>query len=207
MRIILQLVILTGMRGGEVCSLQTAYINDLEGPAPIIVIPGDRLENGRRVKGAMKAGREHRVPLSQQCVSLVRRALELCEGDAFLFPARAFTEMSKFPHVDRHSLSRAMKRLCDKLGIDDAHAHDFRRTIASWLGDLGERPDVISRILAHTPQDITARVYNHSRLDPLVREALQRWADHVDGLRAVDMGGSVIDGPWQGEAQAPLSGG
>ena len=54
--------------------------------------------------------------------------------------------------------------------------HDFRRVVSTWLGDRGERPDVIEMIGA------TRLHYNHSLLLPLVADALQRWADHLDTL-------------------------
>jgi hypothetical protein len=56
----------------------------------------------------------------------------------------------------------------------------MRRTCATWLGEQGTRPDVIERILNHAPQGVTRKHYDHSRLEPMVREALQLWADHVD---------------------------
>jgi len=78
-----------------------------------------------------------------------------------------------------------MSRLCRRVGLIDessATPHDFRRTISTWLGDRGERSDVIEMILGHAPQGVTRKHYNLSLLLPLVAQALQRWANHLDQL-------------------------
>lgn len=60
--------------------------------------------------------------------------------------------------------------------------HDFRRAVSTWLGDRGERPDVIEMILSHSVRGVTRVHYNLSLLLPLVADALQRWADHLDAV-------------------------
>ena len=69
-----------------------------------------------------------------------------------------------------------------KLGLGGATVHDLRRTMATWLGDQGTRPDVIDLILNHAPaaQDVTRRHYNFAKLEPMVREALDAWGAYVE---------------------------
>ncbi len=75
-----------------------------------------------------------------------------------------------------------LRRLSAAVGVDDVHLHDMRRSIATWCGDNGVRPDVIERILSHKPRDVTRRHYNFAGMDELVRDALQAWADHIGSL-------------------------
>src|SRR5262249_6856523 len=67
-------------------------------------------------------------------------------------------------------------------GDQSATPHDYRRSISTWLGDHGERTDVIETILGHSPQGVTRTHTNRSLLLPRVAQALQRWADHLDEL-------------------------
>ena len=48
------------------------------------------------------------------------------------------------------------------LGIGDATVHDLRRTFATWHGELGTPPDILSGLLGHTPATITRQVYDQS---------------------------------------------
>ena len=89
---------------------------------------------------------------------------------------------TRVPHVNGESVSRAMRRLRSQFGIEDVTIHDMRRCIATWLGEKGTRPDVIDKILNHTPRDVTRLHYNFAGMDALVREALQQWADHVEAI-------------------------
>jgi integrase len=210
MRIALKLLLLTGQRVGEVGGARVAELSGLDDDAKAAwTIPGKVMRKGKVVAlngRTTKAGREHRVPLPWQAVALFRRALELAGDDAeFVLPAHAERRPADRPpaqgHLDRHSISRAMARLRDKFAppkgsperaaeegkapivIDqEGTCHDMRRTCATWLGEQGTRPDVIERVLNHQPQGVTRKHYDHSRLEPMVREALQTWADHVDAV-------------------------
>jgi integrase len=190
MRIALKLLLYTGQRVGEVGGGRAAELASLENEgAAAWTIPGKVMRKGKVVAlngRTTKAGREHRVPLSRQAVALFRRALDLAGDEAeFVFPSHTERRPADRPpaqgHLDRHSISRAMARLRGKFEIDqEGTCHDMRRTCATWLGEQGTRPDVIERILNHAPQGVTRKHYDHSRLEPMVREALQLWADHVD---------------------------
>ena len=89
-------------------------------------------------------------------------------------------------HITQGSVSQAWARLRKLAGVEDVHLHDMRKVIASWLGDRGERSDVLDRILHHqvghhTNQRgcVTESHYNFSVMAGPLRDAWQRWADHV----------------------------
>jgi integrase len=112
-----------------------------------------------------------------------RQAIELADGNKFVYPAETMHLSSganpRTPHIHGESVSKALRRLRSQYGIDDITLHDLRRSISTWLGDNGTRPDVIDLILNHQPRDVTRRHYNLSTMQDLVRAALQVWADHV----------------------------
>ena len=86
----------------------------------------------------------------------------------------------------QESVSLAWKRAARIAGVRDAHLHDMRATITSWLGDRGERSDVLDRILHHHPgshsgqrANVTDSHYNFGVMSEPLRDAWQRWGDHL----------------------------
>ena len=79
-----------------------------------------------------------------------------------------------------------MRRLRATYQIDDVTIHDLRRSISTWLGERGTRPDVIDLILNHQPRDVTRRHYNLAAMFNPVHEALEAWAEHLSGLSQRD---------------------
>jgi integrase len=175
---ILHLLLLTGARSSEVRESERGDLRwDGHGSyrGPVWVVPGDRLRRGRRVRGRTKSGREKVLPLSRQAAALFREALGACGERDRLFDV-----------AEKRAVSYAMQRACARAGLSGDRAvtpHDFRRAVSTWLADRGERPDVIETILGHSAKGVTRLHYNHSLLLPLVADALQRWADHLDTLR------------------------
>jgi integrase len=187
-RTVLKLVYLTGQRRLEVAGTRRSELRDLEGHAPLWVIPGDDKRGGKVIKGRTKNGKEQRVPLSKQAAVLFREAIAKAGASECVFPADLkkvrIGKTPIHPHLHSDSITRGMRSLCVVLGITDASVHDARRCVATWLGERGVRPDVIDAILNHAPkaQDVTRRHYNHAVLAEPVRQALQAWADHVDAV-------------------------
>jgi hypothetical protein len=58
--------------------------------------------------------------------------------------------------------------------------------MATRLGEAGISGEVISRILNHSPRDVTSRHYNHAKMTSQMREALVLWAGIVCGAGAAD---------------------
>jgi integrase len=70
-------------------------------------------------------------------------------------------------------------RLRRSSGVADFTPHDLRRTAATLMGERGVRPDVIERVLNHTPAKI-ARTYNRAAYDVEKRQALAILGDLID---------------------------
>ena len=82
------------------------------------------------------------------------------------------------------SISKALARAHELSGVDDWSIHDLRRTVTSGMASLGVQLPVLAAVLNHSPgqvMGITA-VYNRHRYSQEKREAVQRWADHVEEI-------------------------
>ena len=64
--------------------------------------------------------------------------------------------------------------------------HDLRRSCASGMADLGIPPHVIEAVLNHVSgaRAGVAGTYNRALYAAEKADALQRWADYVEGLVA-----------------------
>jgi integrase len=174
MRIILKLAVLTGQRESEVAGALASELT-LDTANPRWRIPSERMK---------RKNREQIVPLTTQAVALFKRAIELSNGSAYVFPAdmsraRIGTE-TRTPHIHGESVSRAMARLRERVGLHDARVHDLRKTVTTWLReDKLVSSDVCDLILHHARKGVTARHFDFSTLEGPVRAALQMWADYV----------------------------
>ena len=97
---------------------------------------------------------------------------------SFVFPARGnvTTTFSGFSKL---------KAKTDQLsGVQGWTLHDLRRSAATHMGRLGVAPHVVERILNHASGAFrgVAGVYNRFQYLPEMREGLERWARHLDGL-------------------------
>jgi integrase len=61
--------------------------------------------------------------------------------------------------------------------------HGIRATGSTILNELGFRPDVIERQLAHAERNKVRASYNHAAYLPERKEMMQAWADYLDGLK------------------------
>jgi integrase len=183
MRKLLRLIVLTGQRSTEVAGARIEEL-ELDQPLPRWTIPAER----------MKRKRQQVIALSRQAVTLFREEA-VASGANVVFPAdeaRGVRGLLKNgprkPHIHGESVSKAMARLCHQTGIDDLHVHDMRKALATWAGDNGVMPHVVDYILHHAARSTTGQHYDFSTMDPLVRPALQAWADYVEAAAADHLG-------------------
>lgn len=155
-----QLLILTGQRRGEIAALRRSWI---EGDH--ILFP----------EGFAKNKREHRAPLggiAQRIIGGIPKS-----GDLF-FPARGREE------TPFNGWSKAKRQFDKPLGIEPYTLHDLRRTFASTLARLGTPIQVTEKILNHVSGTVSgvAAVYNrHSYVDEM-RTAIDAYEAHVQSL-------------------------
>jgi integrase len=124
----------------------------------------------------MKGGRAHLAPLPSSAIAVLRQ-LQGSEGrTGFIFT-------NTFGQTSFAGWRRAASRLARAAGLRQPWTiHDIRRGVATQMGELGIRENVIRRILAHSPRGflgVTATYERSERLDEL-RDALERWARALD---------------------------
>lgn len=161
----LEFAILTAVRSGEV---RGATWGEIDLPAATWTIPASR----------MKAGKEHRVPLSEQAIQLLQR-LPRIEECPFVFPSTRAGELSDA------TLSAVLKRM-----DVDAVPHGFRSTFRDWAGETTAFPrEVCEHALAHKLADGVEAAYQRGDLLDRRRQLMQTWADYCDRVGAT---GAVI---------------
>jgi integrase len=151
----LELIILTAARTSEVLKARWPEF-DLE--AAVWTVPATR----------MKAGREHRVPLSAPAVTLLHGLRPLGKaglGD-WVFPGLRANE----------SLSpTALAMLLRRMGRDIT-THGFRSTFRDWCAECTVYPrEVAEAALAHMLRDETEAAYQRSDLLEKRRRLMEEW--------------------------------
>ena len=165
-RLALRLAILTFVRTTELRAARWSEFEGLEGSEPLWRIPSER----------MKMNLEHIVPLAAQAVAVLRtlKALPGSSTSPFLFPSPA-----REGYMSNNTMLYALYRM----GYHGrATVHGFRAMASTALNEMGFRPDVIERQLAHQEQNAVRAAYNRAEYLSERRVMMQHWADYLDSL-------------------------
>jgi integrase len=149
----IEFTILTAARTGEVTDATWAEA-DLK--ARLWVIPGSR----------MKAGREHRVPLSEAAVAILRAMAEIKSGE-HVFPGN---------RGDRPLSNMAMAMLLRRMDRTET-VHGFRSTFSDWCAERTNFPaEVREMALAHAVGDKVEAAYRRGHLLKKRYQLAEAWA-------------------------------
>jgi integrase len=173
----LELMTLTVARSGEI---RGATWSEFDLVAGLWIIPAER----------MKAGKEHRVPLTAQAVALLE-TLPRDLGSPYVFPAVRGGILSDM------TLSACMRRIneareggyLDKWSGRPAVPHGLRSTFRDWASENGVSYDQSERALAHKVRNAVEAAYHRTDLLEQRRGVMEAWAAHVTGSAA---GGNVV---------------
>jgi integrase len=123
----------------------------------------------------MKMREAHVVPLSLQAVELLGELKTLTGGQRWLFP----NHRRPRSYMTATTLNRALERMgyAGKFS-----AHGFRATASTMLNEMGYRPDVIERQLAHKERNAVRAAYNQAQYLAERRDMMQAWASCLDSL-------------------------
>lgn len=151
----LEFSILCASRSGEVRGARWSEI-DLAGA--VWTIPANR----------MKAGKEHRIPLTPTAISLLK-ALPRLKGAELLFPAPRGAALSDM------ALTAVLRRM-ESGGLTQ---HGFRSTFRDWAGETTAYPrEVIEHALAHQLKDKAEAAYQRGDLLTKRTRLMADWATY-----------------------------
>jgi len=124
---------------------------------------------------------QHLVPLPTQA----RRLLEdIRQMNVRNHPYVFIASRSKDKPISLTSLVDAKDRLSQRSGVTDWDLHDVRRTLRTGLSRLGVDLVTAERVIGHSVGPSIVGVYDLYQYRPQKAEALQTWADYMDGLVA-----------------------
>jgi integrase len=148
----LEFLILTAARAGEVLGARWAEF-DLEGK--VWTVPAAR----------MKAGIEHRIPLSTSTMAIVARMAEIRSGD-LVFPGQ---------RRGRPVSGMSLGRLCSGAGT----VHGFRSAFRDWAGNETNFPrEICEAALAHAVGSAVEQAYRRSDALERRRALMGAWASY-----------------------------
>ena len=111
-------------------------------------------------------------------MDVVLKAIALSGESEFVFPSPV--RDGRVGHINGEAVSMAMRRNRTKaFGVPDMRTHDLRRTLRTFLGEQGIPDEVADRVLNHARPGVGNQHYNHAKMLPQVRAALELWAEHV----------------------------
>ena len=160
----LQFTVLTAARTGETLG---ATWDEIDLAAGVWCIPGSR----------MKGGKEHRVPLTDAAVGLLR-ALPREDSNPFVFIGSKAG--AGLPHL---TMNKFLKKMGGKCTV-----HGFRSTFRDWSAEMTNTPNhVIEQSLAHTIGTKVERAYLRSDLFEKRQRLMDDWARYCGGTAAANV--------------------
>jgi len=149
-----EFTILTAARSGEVLGAQW---DEFDLGAAVWVIPAER----------MKAGREHRVPLSSSALQIIRDIAGARQGKFVFSNGDPDTPLSP----------RALWKVLARMRVEGATPHGFRSSFRDWAAERTSYPNhVVEMALAHTIGDKVEAAYRRGDLFDKRRRLMDEWA-------------------------------
>ncbi|HYM33157.1 MAG TPA: tyrosine-type recombinase/integrase [Candidatus Cybelea sp.] len=158
---IVQLLVLTGQRLGEIAGLRAEYV---EAKQQVITLPPELTKNGR----------EHPFPYG----SMVAAILEPLPKTGLLFP----TQTKR--HVPFNNWSNSKHEMDKACKVADWTLHDLRRTFATNLAALNAPLHVVEKLLNHVSGTISgvAAIYNRHAYEQEMRDAVTAWEGRLTAI-------------------------
>ena len=167
----LEFTILTAARTGEIIGATRAEANVAD---KLWTVPGAR----------MKAGKEHRVPLSSRALAILKDVTAPENGDhAFIFPGGKHGKPLS---------NMAMASVLRRMGRDDITVHGFRSTFRDWAEQTNYPNEVVEMALAHAVSDKVEAAYRRGDLLEKRRRLMADWATFCNAPKAAERSDTVV---------------
>lgn len=151
----LAFTILTATRSNEA---REAKWEEIDLKAKAWIIPDER----------MKAGRPHRVPLTQECIEILNEVKRL-KVNELVFPG-----LRKGKPISDAALLKHLKQTHCELTI-----HGFRSSFRDWCAEMTNYPGALAEAaLAHTLKDKTEAAYQRGDMLDRRRNLMDAWANY-----------------------------
>jgi len=152
----LELLVLTA---GRTCEVLGATRGEFDPDAATWTVPAER----------MKAGRPHRIPLSEPARELVRGLLEAADGD-LLFPGMK---------EGKPLSNAAMLAVLGRMELTGLTVHGFRSTFRDWAAECTAYPNEMAEMaLAHAVDDKVEAAYRRGDMFQRRKQMMDDWADY-----------------------------
>jgi integrase len=168
----LEFAVLTAVRTGEVLGAQW---NEINFDDKVWTIPA----------GRMKAGKEHRVALSERAMAALSDVLSTISLDA--------TGSAHSPYIfgggkpGRPLSNMAFLMLLRRMGRHDLTAHGFRSTFRDWAAEWTSFPsEVVEMALAHAVGDKVEAAYRRGDLLAKRFALMNAWAEYCASTSRAD---------------------
>ena len=158
-----EFLILTAARSGEV---REARWEEIDLDAREWRIPAER----------MKAGHEHRIPLSVAALAVLEQAEGLDDRSGLIFPSAA--------RQGRPMSDMTLTKLLRDNGLADrATVHGFRSCFRDWCADTGKPRELAEAALAHVVGGVEGAYFRSDLMDRR-RALMSGWADYLNSNEA-----------------------
>ena len=153
----LEFLILTAARSGEVMG---ATWNEIDFKTATWTIPAGRI----------KGGREHRVPLSDRAVAILR-AVPTEHNNNFIFIG------PRSPHLSATAMAAVLLRMGHR---EDATVHGFRSSFRDWCAEETKHANIVVEMaLAHAIGDKVEAAYRRGDLFIKRRRLMAEWERYL----------------------------
>lgn len=170
-QLVVQLLARTGMRVGEVCELRSNAMECRAGQWWLRV-PLGKLHNDRV------------VPLHPRLVELLQAWKEHSD-----YGVCGLLLTNEGRPLNRHVVTRMVRRIAKVAGIGHVHPHQLRHTLATQALNRGMRLEAIGQLLGHRSLKMTAIYARMS--DRNLAEQFRAVADRIDSLYAPETDGET----------------
>jgi integrase len=115
----------------------------------------------------VKAGREHRVPLSGRALAILAELAAVRTGD-FVFPGQ---------RPGKPLSPKSLEMVLRRVKVEGTTVHGFRSAFRDWCGEATSFPrEIAEAALAHVAGDATERAYRRGDALEKRRTLMEAWA-------------------------------
>lgn len=176
-RVLLRLLIDTGIRRGECCGLQW---KDIDFKANTITIAGNLCYTPQKgiYLDTPKSGKVRTIDVDPEIISMLRELRR--EQASQAISTYVFTQQNSPEPMHPQSPTRYMQKFSKQYSVPGLHPHKLRHTFASIAIINGADVASVSEKLGHSDKAVTLRMYTHAdqesmkRASQIFRDALKK---------------------------------